>query len=202
MVAGWNRQIYAARNGVSIAEWTKGWARELRQASTAVDDESRHSDRQEAELVMSDQLEDMVQARKLTAPAAKAAFEVDMGFRVILADHVPDYLKQYRNHNIKTQAAYRSAMDRFVEHFTDDEQVTTKSIKQWVTKMADEENLAAKTIQRMIGQAQTFWSYLVEHEMVKREANPFTTFKLTVPKTATRSVPILPFKPEEIVEIL
>lgn len=202
MVAGWKRQIYAARNGVSIAEWTKAWAKEIREASTTVDDDSRHTDRQEAELVLADQLEDMVQAHKLTLPTAKAAFEVAMGHRVILADHVPDYLKQYRNHNIKTQAAYRSAMDRFVEEFNDDEQVTTKSIKRWVTKMADEENLAAKTIQRMIGQAQTFWSYLVEHEIVKREANPFTALKLTVPKTATRSIPIVPFKPEEIVEIL
>lgn len=202
MVAGWKRQIYAARNGVSIAEWTKAWAKQLREADTTVDEDSRHSERQEAELVLADQLEDMVQARKLTLPAAKAAFEVAMGHRVILADHVPDYLKQYRNHNIKTQAAYRSAMDRFVDEFSDDEQVTTKSIKRWVAKMADEQNLAAKTIQRMIGQAQTFWSYLVEHEIVKREANPFTAFKLTVPKTATRSVPIVPFKPEEIVGIL
>jgi len=202
MVAGWKRQIYAARNGVSIAEWTKAWAKQLREADTTVDEDSRHSERQEAEMVLADQLEDMVQARKLTLPAAKAAFEVAIGHRVILADHVPDYLKQYRNHNIKTQAAYRSAMDRFVDEFSDDEQVTTKSIKRWVAKMADEQNLAAKTIQRMIGQAQTFWSYLVEHEIVKREANPFTAFKLAVPKTATRSVPIVPFKPEEIVGIL
>jgi len=202
MVAGWKRQIYAARNGVSIAEWTKAWSKGLREADTTVDDDTGHSDRQAAEIVLADELEDMVQARKLTLPAAKAAFEVAMGYRVILVDHVPDYLKQYRNHNIKTQAAYRSAMDRFVEEFSDDEQVTTKSIKRWVTKMADEENLAAKTIQRMIGQAQNFWSYLVEHEIVKREANPFTAFKLTVPKTATRSIPIVPFKPAEIVEIL
>lgn len=202
MVAGWKRQIYSARNGVSIAEWTKTWAKELREARTTPHDEGYPSDRLVAEFAMADELEDMVQARRITLPAAKATFEVAMGYRAILADHAPDYLRQYKNHNIKTQAAYRAAVDRFVNQFPDDQQVTTKSIKQWVAKMADEENLAAKTIQRMIGQAQTFWSYLVEHEIVKRDANPFTTFKLSVPKTAMRSIPILPFRPEEIVEIL
>jgi hypothetical protein len=190
MVAGWKRQIYAARNGVSIAEWTKAWAKEIREASTTANDDSRHTDRQEAEIVLSDQLEDLVQAHRLTLRSAKAAFEIATGHHVILAYHDPGYLRKYRNHNIKTQSAYRSEMDRFVKEFGDDEQVTTKSIERWVTKMADEENLAAQTIQRMIGQAQTFWSYLVELEIVKREANPFTAFKLTVPK------------PEEIVEIL
>lgn len=202
IVAEWKRQIYAARNGVSVAEWSKAWAKELREASTLLDEDSRHSNRQEAELMLADELEDMVQARKITLPAAKAAFEVAMGFRVILADHVADYLKQYRNHNIKTQAAYRAAVNRFVNEFADDQQVTSKSVKQWVTKMNDEENLGAKTIQRMIGQAQSFWSYLVEHDIVSRDTNPFTASKLTVPKTATRSVPIVPFKPEEIVAFL
>ena len=202
MVVRWKRQIYAVRNGVSAAEWTKAWAKGVREADATQDEEGCPSTREAVVLALTDELEDMVQAGKMTLPVAKAAFEVAMGYRVLLADHVSDYLKQYRNHNIKTQAAYRSAMDRFVEEFSDDEQVTTKSIKRWVSKMADEQNLAAKTIQRMIGQAQTFWSYLVEHEIVKREANPFTAFKLTVPKTATRSIPIVPFKPEEIVEIL
>jgi len=151
---------------------------------------------------MIDQLEEMVQDHQITLPEAKAAYEVATGLRVVLADHKDDYLKQYRNHNIKTQQKYMAAVERFINRFPDDQQVTPKSLKQWLTEMADEERLAAKTINGLKVQAQAFWTYLVEHEIVQRDPNPFAHTKLAVPKSATKEVTILPFTPAEVVAFL
>src|SRR5690606_10222683 len=110
--------------------------------------------------------------------------------------------KQYRTHNIKTQAAYKAAVERFLRQFSDDKQVTPKSLKQWVIAMADEDELAAKTITRMINQAESFWSYLIEYEIVQRNPNPFADANLAVPKSATKKIEVLPFTPEEVVGFL
>ena len=138
MVAGWTREIYTARTGLNVREWTKEWAKELRQASAKPADDDLPSEREVAEGIMIDQLEGMVQDRQITLPEAKAAYEVATGRRVVLADHKDDYLKQYRNHNIKTQQKYKVAIERFIDRFPDDQQVTPKSLKQWLTDMADE----------------------------------------------------------------
>ena len=202
MVAAWKREVSAARTGVNVREWTKEWAKELREASSKPIDDDSPSDREIAEGTMIDQLEDMVQDRQITLPEAKAAYEVATGRRIILADHKDDYLKQYRNHNIKTQQKYRAAVERFLNKFTDDQQVTPKSLKQWLAVMADEEELASKTINGLKVQAQAFWAYLVEHEVVKREPNPFTLTTLAVPKTARKQTERVPFTPDEIVRFL
>jgi integrase len=202
MIAAWKRQVYAARNGVNVAEWTKEWAQEIRSANVQPFDDDLPSDREAAEGIMIDQLEDLVQERRLTIEEAKSAFEIATGRRVVLADHKDDYLKQYRNHNVKTQAAYRAAVERFLNQFSHDHQVTAKALKLWVDTMANEENLAAKTITRMINQAGSFWSYLIEYEIVRREPNPFATAKLKVPKSAAKTTEVLPFTPEEVVGFL
>jgi len=202
MVAAWKREIYTARTGLNVREWTKEWAKELRQASAKPVDDDLPSDREVAEGIMIDQLEGMVQDRQITVPEAKAAFEVAIGRRVVLADHKDDYLKQYRNHNIKTQVAYKAAVERFLKRFDNDQEVTPKNLKLWVDAMANDENLAAKTITRMIGQAETFWNYLVEYEIVPRDPNPFTHAKLAVPKSATKKNEVKPFTAGEVVEFL
>jgi integrase len=202
MIAAWKREVYAARNGVNVTEWTKEWAKELRGISTKPAEDRMASDRELVEGIMIDQLEDMVQDGQMTLPEAKAAYEVATGRRVLLADHKDDYLKQYRTHNIKTQAAYKAAVERFLRQFSDDQQVTPKSLKQWVVAMADEDELAAKTITRMINQAESFWSYLIEYEIVQREPNPFVQANLAVPKSAAKKVEVLPFAPEEVVGFL
>jgi integrase len=204
MVAAWKREVYAARNGINIREWSKEWAKELRQASTMSfdDDGVVPSERKIAKDILIEQLEDMVQDRQITLPEAKAAYEVAIGVRVVLADHKDDYLKQYRNHNLKTQQKYTAAVERFVNRFADDQQVTPKSLKQWLTEMADEEQLAAKTINGLKVQAQAFWTYLVEHEIVQRDPNPFAHTKLTVPKSATKEVSVVPFTPDEVIAFL
>jgi integrase len=199
MVAAWKREVYSARTGINVREWTKEWAKELRQANTKPAGDDLLSDREAAEDIMIDQLEDLVQGRQITLPEAKVAYEVVTGRRVVLADHKDDYLRQYRNHNIKTQLKYTAAVERFITRFPDDQQVTPKSLKQWLTEMADEEQLAAKTINGLKVQAQAFWAYLVEHEIVQRELNPFSQTKLTVPKSATKEVAVLPFTPDEVV---
>jgi len=202
MVAAWKREVYTARTGLNVREWTKEWAQELRQACTMPVDDDLPSDRQVAEDIMIDQLEGMVQDREITILEAKAAFEVAIGRRVVLADHKDDYLKQYRNHNIKTQAAYKAAVERFLKRFGNDQEVTSKNLKLWVDGMANDENLAAKTITRMIGQAEAFWNYLIEYEIVPRDPNPFTHAKLAVPKSATKKIEVKPFTPAEVIAFL
>jgi hypothetical protein len=64
--------------------------------------------------------------------------------------------------------------------------------------MADKDDLAAKTIPRMIGQARAFWKCLVEHEIVPRALNIAALEALSVPKTAAKQVAISPFTPTEV----
>jgi integrase len=187
---------------VNIRQWTKEWAKELREAIVMPLDHDSSSDRKIAEGIMIDQLEDMVQDRQITLPEAKAAYEVATGRRVMLADHKDDYRKQYRNHNIKTQQKYPAAVERFVSQFTNDQQVTPKSLKQWLAMMADEEELASKTINGLKVQARAFWADLAEHEVVKRESNPFTLSSLAAPKTARKQTERMPFMPDEVVAFL
>jgi phosphoenolpyruvate-protein kinase (PTS system EI component) len=181
IVADWKREFYAARNGINVQDWAKSWAKEVRKASPVEVEEGIPSDRDAVEFILIDELEELIEKRQLTEPEAKAAYEVATGKRVVLRDYKDDYLKQYRNHNIKTQAAYRAAVERFVTHFHDCKQVTNKSLKQWVIDMAEVENLSAKTIARMIQQTKSFWAYLVEHEIVTSDVNPSTGFKLNRP---------------------
>jgi integrase len=202
LVATWKREVYAARNGINVTEWTKSWAKELRDSSTRPVGDDVLPDRIAAEGIMLDQLEDMVQDRRLTVPQAKAAYEVATGLRVILADHRDDYLDQYRSHSIKTKAAYHAAVERFLKQFPDDHLVTPKALRQWVTALVDVDELAAKTVTRMIGQARSFWAFLVEHDIVQREPNTAALAALTVPKTATKQVSIRPFTPKEVVGFL
>jgi integrase len=68
--------------------------------------------------------------------------------------------------------------------------------------MADDEQLAAKTINGLKVQAQAFWTYLVEHEIVQRDPNLFAVAKLAVPKSAMKEVTILPFTPDEVLAFL
>jgi len=208
MVAAWKREVYSARNGVSVTEWTKAWAKELRNASSLPADDyadgsdSLPSERVIAEHAMIEELEDMVLDRRFTVPQAKAAFEVATGLRVILADHKDDYMAQYRNHNVKTKAAYQAAVARFVNQFPDDQQVTPKALKAWVTSMVDKEELAAKTVTRMLNQARAFWAYLVDHEIVDDAPNTAAFAQLKVPKTAKKQESVTPFTPKEVVDIL
>lgn len=203
IVAAWKRQVYAARNGVQITEWTKSWAKEYREADARPVDGEFPSDRVSAEFALVHELEDLVQDRKLTLPEAKAAYEIATGRRVILADHKDDYLNQYRNHSIKTKAAYQAAVGRFLARFPDDHTVTPKALTKWVIDMADTDGLAAKTITRMIGQARSFWSYLGEREIVKHDPKTTEAFNgLTVPKTAAKQVSHTPFTPQEVVGFL
>lgn len=205
MVAQWKREVYSARNGVNVTEWTKSWAKELREASTTTTDETEPSDRKIAEDTFADELEDMVQGRRLTVPQAEAAFAVATGRRVILADYKDDYMAQYRTHSIKTQAAYKAAVERFLSQFPDDTYVIPKNLKQWAVKMVNEDELAGKTVTRMLGQARSFWAYLIDHEIVKGESTTKAMAALTtlaVPKNAAKQISIRPFTPAEVVAFL
>jgi hypothetical protein len=68
--------------------------------------------------------------------------------------------------------------------------------------MADEEEFASKTINGLKVQAQAFWSYLVKHEVVKREPNPFTATSLSLPKTVRTQSEKIPFMPDEVAAFL
>lgn len=208
LVAAWKREVLSARNGVDVTEWKKSWAKQLRSASVLpMDDDpmpgyTSPSEREVAEHVMIGQLEDMVQDERFTVPQAKAAFEVAIGHRAILADYKEDYMAQYRNHGIKTKAAYQAAVERFVNQFPDDHSVTPKALKAWVTSMVDEEELAAKTVTRMMNQARSFWAYLVDHEIVAEAPNTAAFAQMKVPKTAKKQESVIPFTADEVVSIL
>jgi integrase len=208
IIVDWKREVLSARNGVDVTEWTKAWAKQIRSANTVPTDDDAvpgyksPSEREASEHIMLEQLEDMVEERRFTVPQAKAAFEVAIGHRVILGDYRDDYMRQYRNHSIKTRAAYQAAVDRFVSHFPDNQQVSPKALKAWVTAMVDEEELAAKTVTRMINQARVFWSYLDEHEIVAEPSITAAFAQLKVPKTAKKQESVIPFSAAEVVSIL
>ena len=48
MVAAWKREVYAARTGINVREWTKEWAKELRGANPKPTYDDFPSDREAA----------------------------------------------------------------------------------------------------------------------------------------------------------
>jgi integrase len=201
VVAGWWREIQLAREGVNVAEWAKAWAKEYKEADGVRPNKAEPSHKDVVEVVISDTLEDFVNHGEMTLREAKNAFEVATGQRVLLADHQDDYLKQYKTSSLKTQAAYAAALGHFLSFFKVHSDVTSKSVKAWLTHMADEKELGQETISRSLRQAQSFRRYLAEHEVVPRDWNPFPE-GISVPKTAKKQEHVVPFTPQQVVQIL
>ena len=202
LVAAWKRQINLARDGVNHREWAKDWAKEYREAEATPEAKNQPSARDHIESIMIDELQELIDQGELEQESAKQAFEIAIGRRIFLSDHRDHFLKQYSNHSIKTQAAYSAALAHFLDRFTESTQVSTKAVKMWLNQLVEDKGLGQETVGRLLRQAQAFWDYLTEHEVMPRDANPFQGVKLSVPKTATRSNPIKPFRPEEVVAIL
>lgn len=202
VVAAWKRQIHLARDGVNHREWAKDWAKEYRVAEATPEAKDQPSARDHIESIMIDELQELVDQGELEQESARQAFEIAIGHRIFLSDHRDDFLKQYSNHSVKTQAAYSAALAHFLDRFKESTEVSTKAVKMWLNHLVEEKGLGQETIGRLLRQAQAFWEYLIEHEVMPRDANPFQGVKLSVPKTATRSNPIKPFRPEEVVAIL
>lgn len=202
IVAGWKREINVAREGLNHREWAKDWAKERRMADDIPPKRDMPSKRDEIEIIMTDVLEGLVDRGELDHRQATQAFEIAVGQRVILSDHRDDYLRQYSTHSIKTQAAYSAALAHFLDKFKESTEVTTRSVKLWMAHLVDEKGLGQETIGRSLRQAQTFWQYLTEHEIVSRDKNPFEGVKLSVPKHAAKTASYEPFTPTEVVSIL
>lgn len=203
-VASWKRQIAIAREGnpaTVVSEWSKVWAKEVREADRGSGGVTRElvsysgeaptmrdvyhpTQRDQVELVMYDEAAELIESGQFSEEDVRSALEVVRGEKVPLLPHRGDYLKQYSTHSIKTQAAYSAALDHFLERFKEGQQVTTKSLKLWLTFLAEDKALAVKTITRLLGTARTFWDYLVENEIVIRDSNPWSGVKLNIPKTA------------------
>ena len=202
VVAEWKRQIHLARDGVNHREWAKNWAKEYREAENTPVAKDQPSQRDQIEFIITDELQELVDQGELEQETAMQAFEIAVGRRIVLTDYRDDFLKQYSSHSVKTQAAYSAALAHFLDRFKESTQVSTKAVKMWLNQLVEDKGLGQETIGRLLRQAQAFWEYLIEHEVIPREANPFQGVKLSVPKTATRSNPIKPFRPEEVVDIL
>ena len=117
-VAGWKLQIALAREGnptVVISEWSKSWAKELRNADHSNGILTKEfgssfggppttyevylpSDREQGESAMYDEVGELVESGQFSESEAIGALAVARGEKVILVTHREDYLKQYANH--------------------------------------------------------------------------------------------------------
>jgi integrase len=222
IIAAWKQMIRLVRDGeppTNISDFRKAWAKEMSNAddsdgrlirifgsnfgeSPAWHELREPSGKEQAEAVLYDTLDELVEKGDFPEDALAETLAIVRGEKVILADHKEDYLRQFATNAPKTKSAYSAALDHFLERFKEDKQVTSKQLKLWLLELADEKQLSKETITRILKQASSFWSYLHELEIIRRDTNPFTQFKLSIPRTARQTSSYKDFDPQEIVGLL
>ena len=203
VIAGWWQQIDAARGNQTPETWAMLAAKDYSQASNEEtydeDGDAIPSERTHLEWAFHEHLEDQMATGCVIEIDAVRAYKLAIGQSTLLKHHEKDYLNQYRNHSIKTQASYAAALNRFTDAFTDSASVTPEAIEVWIDGMALKENLAAKTITRVACQAKSFWSYLYKRKIVS--VNHFKEVEVSAPKAATKKQSYTPFSPDEVIAL-
>lgn len=76
--------------------------------------------------------------------------------------------------------------------------VTPAAVQKWVYRLAQAEELSAKTIQRVLSALRGYWTYLGSVDVVPKDVKPFADLSIpTINKTAKRR----PFTPEDVVKL-
>lgn len=170
IIAEWKRLIELARNGASdfegeLSEWRD------------------HTREYKAKGLSTKEIEDIAfdVAINLHPDPDRGAqlYQVTSGKQVFLGEHIDTYLAS-QELEPKTVDMKRNDINRFVEKFRFDDEVTNKAVADWVeTELMGKHGLSGATCRRIISTIRGYWMYLER----RQNLNAPYPFQSVVPTT-------------------
>ena len=96
---------------------------------------------------------------------------------VRVTEHLEEWLSSSQVKD-KTAKMRRATIGRLAEKFPMMNDVSRKEVRRWVTELI--EQLKPATVQRMMSDCRTYWSYLETIEAVPEDSAPFDRLRLKV----------------------
>lgn len=129
-----------------------------------------------------------------TDPKAQRFYDQAFGTLVLTREYLEEWLSSSQVKD-KTAKMRRATIGRLAEKFPMLSDVSRKEVRRWVTELTTD--IKPATVQRMMSDCRTYWSYLETIEAVPEDSAPFERLGLKVKKSSR-----LPYTPEEAIKLL
>lgn len=184
LVAHWKSEIARAREEPDHND-TLYWREALRSAKSP-----------EESSLITELIDDHLwrQGFERSDPEAQQFFARATGAVVGTGEHLDEWIKSLQV-KPKTAAMRRATVERLTTRFACLQDISRKEVRRWVTDLTAE--LKPATVQRMLSDCRTYWSYLATVEAVPEDSAPFDRLGLKV-----RPASWLPYSPEQAVQLL
>jgi integrase len=127
-------------------------------------------------------------------PEARRLYAEAIGLLVPTNEHLEEWLSSSQVKD-KTAKMRWATIGRLVDKYSMLNDVTRKEVRRWVTELMDK--LKPATVQRMMSDCRTYWTYLATIKAVPEDSAPFDRLGLKVKRSSW-----LPYMPEEVVRLL
>ncbi len=127
------------------------------------------------------------------SPEARKFYAEATGLRVGTTEHLEEWIGS-QDVKEKTAKMRRSTIHRLGEKFSTLQDISRKEVRRWVTELGTD--LHPATVQRLLSDCRTYWSYLAAIEVVSEDAAPFDRLGLKV-----KSASWLPYSPAEALRL-
>lgn len=127
-------------------------------------------------------------------PEARQFYGIAFGNQIATDEHLDEWIASLQVKQ-KTTKMRRSTIERLASKFPILQDISRKEVRRWVTELMDE--VKPSTVQRMLTDCRTFWTYLQTIEVVPEDSAPFDRLGLKVKRSSW-----LPYTPEEAMRLL
>jgi integrase len=107
-----------------------------------------------------------------SAPEARAFYAEATGQVVPTLEHLDEW-QSASNSTSKTKSRNRSDVTRFAVAFPKLSDIQRQAVRKWLASLAQEEQLQARTIKRILGSVRTYWRWLQSAGVVSETDEPF-----------------------------
>jgi integrase len=135
-------------------------------------------------------------------PEAQRFYEMATGQLVGFLEHLDEWLGTSQA-TAKTQDMHRSVVERFAKEFQMVQDVTRAEVRHWVSRLMNEDNLAPKTVQRILSGLRGYWRFLQSIEVAGENDEPFNKLDVALQNKSTLQRPARqPINPDDVVQLL
>ena len=192
-IANWKAAIARAREEPNHND-ARYWRDALRRAK---DDQQRAAIMEEIEMVAWDigaiNVDQIGQAPS-SDPEAQRFYAEAIGARLPTTEHLDEWIGSLQVKD-KTAKMRRATIGRLAQKFPMLKDISRKEVRRWVTELTAE--LKPATVQRMMTDCRSYWTYLATIEAVPEDSAPFDRLGLKVKPSSW-----LPFEPGDVVKLL
>ncbi len=127
-------------------------------------------------------------------PEAQRFYAEATGAHIPTTEHLDEWIGSLQVKD-KTAKMRRATIGKLGEKFPILNDISRKEVRRWVTELTAE--LKPATVQRMMTDCRSYWTYLATIEAVPEDSAPFDRLGLKVKRS-----PWLPFEPGDVVKLL